>query len=145
MFLLNESIQIKHCKVEQVVVTKITRKLVVSVSFMNDGELKRQPFRYPHCTGECIVCNDQGIVYLFVCLLDLLNEFEFWLAMDSENTSLSFTDQLRRKDVEGMTIEKTSEKIRVTTDISGGTNFEGGETPEKSNSGTENAGNPLRL
>jgi hypothetical protein len=36
-----------------------------------------------------------------ICLIDLLIEFEFWLAMDCESISPFFIDQLRRKNVEG--------------------------------------------
>jgi hypothetical protein len=39
-------------------------------------------------------------------LIELRNEFEFWLEMDCENMSSSFIFQLRRKHVEGVTIKK---------------------------------------
>jgi hypothetical protein len=63
-----------------------------------------------YCTLLCNVCDDQGIV----CLIDLLNEFEFWLALDSQNILALFIDQLRRKHAERTRIEKTSDQMNAS-------------------------------
>jgi hypothetical protein len=47
---------------------------------------------------------------LFVCLIDLLNEFEFWLALESQNLLASFIE----KNVEGMSIEETTARKNVS-------------------------------